>query len=393
MKRKKNQAVRGAASLIVAMTYLFVLAASVQAYPKEMKEQMRKAAIQGPWEISVRIDSMEQQVAFPLNVKDENKPEKLEKRLPVMGTPIKIKIEEYLPDLVWEDIVKEEPDAAAIVRLAFKGPDIDRKMWLDTSNSERKSVTSSIGGLALRKVSGSEMLKKLRSAILEGSAPGIVKVWLDEKSEPLEYVVDTSKTIEIPGTKYKLKMLEYNPHYSIDTMTREVTKGSDKPVNPSLKVSIEDGEKTTEQWLWSKFPSLPHVKYDLPLRVEFEDFDITGMNGNYILFVTEDKQSELFVFVDGKVQSKKVDNKSQYPLTNSEYSFQIEKIYHSAVLERKWKNNSEELVNPAVIAAIEYSGVSRQAVLEINKPFHHSVDSNMMVLLYKSKAQAANPGH
>jgi hypothetical protein len=393
MKRKENQAVRCAAALSVAIICLFVLADSVHAYPKEMKDQMRKAAIQQPWEISVRIDSMEQQVAFPVKVKDENKPEKLKKRLPIMGTPIKIKLDEYLPDLVWEDIVEEKKDAASIVKLTFKGPDLDQKMWLNTSNLEQKSVASSIGGLALRKVSDPRILKELRSAMLKGTLPGIVKVWVDEKSKPLEYVVDTSKTIKIPGTKYKLRMLEYNPHYSIDTTTREVTRGSDKPANPSLKVSIEDGDKTVEEWLWSKFPSSPHSKHQLPLRVEFEDFDITGMNGNYILVLSKDKQSELFAFIDGKVQSQKIDNKKQYSLAKSEYSFQIEEMYYSAVLEHKWKNNSEELANPAVIATIEYSGISQQAVLEINKPFHHSGAGNTMVLLYKSKGQADPHGH
>ena len=126
MKKKDDQVVWYGAAVSIAC--LFVLTSGVQAYSEEMKEQMRKESIKGPWEISVRIDSMQKQVAFPLKIKDENKAQKLQKRLPVMGTPIKIKLDEYLPDLTWEDVVKEKPGAAAIVKLAFKGPALDQKM-------------------------------------------------------------------------------------------------------------------------------------------------------------------------------------------------------------------------------------------------------------------------
>ena len=52
--------------------------------------QMRRAMMAGPWEIVVQISAdggEERGLSFPLNISDENKREKLDAVLPIMGTP------------------------------------------------------------------------------------------------------------------------------------------------------------------------------------------------------------------------------------------------------------------------------------------------------------------
>jgi hypothetical protein len=74
-----------------------------------------------------------------------------------------------------------------------------------------------------------------------------------------------------------------------------------------------------------------------------------------------------------------------YHFADKEYSFSIEKIMDEAIIRTDWKNNSESLLHPAIIASIEQNGASRQTVLELNKPFHYKTKLGTLVLLYRRR--------
>ena len=63
----------------------------------------------GPWEIVVKTRLDGEGLRFPLTVSDENKPQKIDKILPVKGTPIEIRLENYVPDLKWETDAVRHP--------------------------------------------------------------------------------------------------------------------------------------------------------------------------------------------------------------------------------------------------------------------------------------------
>ena len=48
--------------------------------------------LKGPWEILVQKDMKGQALHFPVAVAHDNKPEELNQTLPVLGTPVKIKL-------------------------------------------------------------------------------------------------------------------------------------------------------------------------------------------------------------------------------------------------------------------------------------------------------------
>ncbi len=74
-----------------------------------------------------------------------------------------------------------------------------------------------------------------------------------------------------------------------------------------------------------------------------------------------------------------------YTFADKEYSFSIEKIMDEAIIKNDWKNNSERLLRPAIIATIEQNGTGRQTVLELNKPFHYKTKFGTLVLFYRRK--------
>jgi hypothetical protein len=219
---------------------------------------------------------------------------------------------------------------------------------------------------------------------------GIVSVWGNNPNKPLEYVANTGDTITLPTSDYKLKILEYLPHYSIDTTTKKVTNMSNKPVNPAVKINLDNGNDNYEQWLWSKFPSSPHMKKDLPLRVQFTDFDIGTTPGNYIFVATQGSEPWLFYSKDGRKHAEKANLKNEYPFAQKIYTFSIEDFSNSAHMNKTWKKGSEELLAPAIIVSIEENETKKQLVLELNKPNHHKSTSGTMALLYRRQASSSN---
>jgi hypothetical protein len=175
------------------------------------------------------------------------------------------------------------------------------------------------------------------------------------------------------------------PHYSIDTKTKKVVNRSEKPINPALKVAIDDGQRTFERWLWAKFPSSPHKETKLPLRMRFTDFDLSDAKGKYILAAASRAKPWLLSSKNRRKRAEKAVLGRFYPFADKEYSFSIEKIMDEAIIKTEWKNNSERLLRPAIIATIEQNGTGRQTVLELNKPFHYKTKFGTLVLFYRRK--------
>ena len=340
----------------------------------------------GPWELVVKMGLEGDGLRFPLAVSDESKPQKFDTVLPVTGTPIQVKLEQYVPDLAWQTVAVEQPSGGIVAKLTVKGKDLGQEIWLNPDDPARQSISSAVGGVTIKRFYNPDTAEALVRGLTHPKAVGILSVRLEDGNRPFECVAKKTEPITIPGSGYKLTVLEYMPHYSIDTKTKKVFNQSDKPVNPAIKLAIRDGRKTSEQWLWAKFPSSPHEKTKLPLRMKFTDFNLRGdEKGVYILAVAGGIRSWLLLSKNGEKHAENAVFGQPYSFADKEYSFSIEKIMDGAVIKTEWKNNSERLLCPAIVATIEESGTSEQAVLELNKPLHHKTKSGMLVLLYRRR--------
>jgi len=119
--------------------------------------------------------------------------------------------------------------------------------------------------------------------------------------------------------------------------------------------------------------------------MRFTDFDLSGEKGKYILAAASETKSWLLSSNNRKKRAEKAVLGRSYPFADKEYSFSIDKIMDEAIIKTEWKNNSESLVHPAIIATIEQNGTGRQTVLELNKPFHYKTKYGMLVLLYRRR--------
>jgi hypothetical protein len=132
-----------------------------------------------------------------------------------MGTPIEIKLVQYIPDLKWETFAVKQSGGGAVVKLHLEGTDLDQEMWLNSGDSAKRSVSSSIGSIAIRQLHDANSTEKYLKDLTNPEAVGIISVRLGDSNSPFEYIANRGKTVAIEGTKYKLTVLEYMPHQLI----------------------------------------------------------------------------------------------------------------------------------------------------------------------------------
>ena len=75
------------------------------------------------------------------------------------------------------------------------------------------------------------------------------------------------------------------------------------------------------------------------------------------------------------------------PFDDPRYSFAVEEIRSGAKIEKAWKNGSEMLLHPAVVATISQGESRQQVVLELGQPYHQKTTVGTLVVLYRRVPQ------
>jgi hypothetical protein len=318
---------------------------------------------------------------LPLSVANEDKSEELSSVLPVMGTPLKIRVERYLPDLKWETIAVEDPNGGAVARLSLRGERLNQDTWLSAREVARQGISSHIGGVTVRELPRGQASADVLQQVADQDAPGVLLVWLSDDEPPLRLAVKPGMRVELPGAAWKLSVPTYVPHYTIDRETRQVTSASDQPVNPAVEVCVEGQGREYRQWVWSKFPSSPHRRLQLPFRVQF--VDLHPGTGQYVLVLTPGMKPRLVRREKEKTYVEQIELGARRPFGDKRYSFAVEEVRYGAAIETRWTNASDVLLHPAVVATIGSQDDAEQAVLELNKPYHHKTKLGTLVVLYR----------
>jgi len=355
------------------------------AYPKDANPHSQ--FLGGPYELLVKQGMQGMEMLFPVKVDNESSPGELNIVLPIMGSSAKIKLEQFLPELVWEQYTEKSDQGGSVVKLRAVGPNLDQEIWLCAEEAEKQSISSAIGGIGVKKVPGKDDLTKTAAQLADPNVIGILSVWHKDPDVPTVYVVSGSSEIRIEESSYKFKVLEYMPHYSVDTESKAIVNASPEPKNPAIRVRFTEGDESVEQWLFTRFKSHPHVPNRIPLRTEFTDFDLGTQPGNYTVLVSQKGHPQILLRRDGSKQVEEIKLDSPYPLAQEGYNFIIDEIFSNVVLKKRWKNNRNQLLNPALIASVDRDGKKEQVVLELNKPQHLRSESETMVMLFRRKVE------
>ncbi len=337
----------------------------------------------GPWEVLAKMGHEGGAVRLPLSVADENKPQEMKAILPVMATPIGIRIKRYVPDLKWDTTVVSDPNGGSVAKLSLRGENLQQDLWLSTRDRERQAISSHVGSVAIRELPAVAGAVTVLEKLTDPKTVGILLVWLGDADAPFACAVQPGASVTLPGSPWKLAVSQYVPHYSIDRETKKVTNLSDEPVNPAIEIQVEGGGREYRQWLWSQFPSAPHQGQSLPFRARFLDFDLGRAAGRYILAVVRQGPSYLLCATEGKKRLERVESGKRYPFGDDGYSFAVEDVKSAARIDITWKNNSEVLLHPALVADIVHGDRTQEVVLELGKPYHHKTPLGTLVVLYR----------
>ena len=366
---------------------LALLAGQALAYPKEADPHT--PFLGGPYELLVKRGMQGAEMVYPVKVANENVPGKLDTVFPMMGTSIKIRLEQFLPELVWEQYTEKSREGGSVARLKAVGPNLDQEIWLCAEETDKQSISSAIGGMAIKKVQANADADKIAAQLTAPDAVGFLSVWPKDSDIPTVFVVSGSSEVRIKESSYQFKVLEYMPHYSVDTETKAIVNASQEPKNPAIRVKFTDGDTPVEQWVFSRFKSHPHKANNIPLRVEFTDVDLGTQPGNYMILVSPQGQPQILFKRDGIKKAEEIKLGNPYPLAKEGYSFIVDEIFSDVVLKQRWKNNRNQLLNPALIASVDRDGTKEQVVLELNKPQHLRTASETIVLLLRRKVETA----
>lgn len=384
MKKKTLLKLCHLALLMVLMQFSSLLFA----FPRAQMIQ----GIKGPWELTVSLGSQDSGIVFPVEVTDEDAQQTLSQSFPVLGSPIQVKVLQYCPDLKWKIIVAEDSNRGPVASITIAGKGAEQEIVLLADVPEKRAVTASIGGLAIRELHNTSSVPMLLEKMANEKAIGILTFWTDPNAPPQELVVKAGDSFRVPGTPYTADILAYMPHYSIDRETKEIKNYSDQPANPALKVRLSDEGITHEQWVWSNFDASPHAMSKFPIRVEFSDFD-AGPSGNRYFIVTAG-ESELWLTYTNThgVQIEKAQMNRPYPFNSEEYTFKLDSFLPHGTQSKVWGNASDRLEHPALVVSVESDKGAKEAVVELNRPTHVKTAYGTLILNYRQKRETKQHG-
>jgi len=138
----------------------------------------------GPWELVIKMGMEGEALRFPIAVPDESKPQKFDDVLPVMGTPIKVRLEQYLPNLGWETTAIKHPGGGTVAELTVKGKDFQQEVWLSSADMSKQSMSSRVGSIAIKALYEGKTADKLVRKLTDRRTIGILSVWPEGGGSP-----------------------------------------------------------------------------------------------------------------------------------------------------------------------------------------------------------------
>ena len=116
------------------------LAGHALAYPKDANPHSQ--FLGGPYELLVKRGMQGAEMIFPVKVDNDSAPGKLDTVFPIMGSSAKIKLEQFLPELLWEQYTEKSEEGGSVVKLRAVGPNLDQEIWLCVEDTEKQSISS-----------------------------------------------------------------------------------------------------------------------------------------------------------------------------------------------------------------------------------------------------------
>ncbi|UCD56983.1 MAG: cytochrome c biogenesis protein ResB [Candidatus Hydrogenedentota bacterium] len=220
-------------------------------------------------------------------------------------------------------------------------------------------------GIGYMKLTGKNLIdEEIRKAISLSKDINQLEVTVPAKNIKRIYPAEVGSELDVEGTEYSVKVLRYVPDFVIDFGTREVTSRSDFPNNPAIQIRIMSPSGSSEQWVFSRFPST-HTAADASIELRFRRNQHFGNIVDYVLVLNApDSRPALAHIREGKLMAKAVIDIGQpVSIEETAYGITVDRFFENANMLREIVNRSDRPNRPAMEISVEQGGSSNSYYL------------------------------
>ncbi len=288
-------------------------------------------------------------------------------------------IKEYYPDFYFaHKVVKGGGDKLnPLLRISLKSKDGREEIFL---NKEKRSYFSPDGEFAIHfSWEPDENLEKGVSF----STPkwrNLVEITIKGKNYTLE--VEKGTIFEKDG--YKLKFIDFLPHFIYDTEKKTAFSLSCEPKNPALRVEItgKNGESQSV-WIFGKVSGFEKVSlFDGAIEIKYK-FEEGSSGAKRHLFVYG--SSKTLKILDEK-SSKIEEFENPYTLQIDSREITIEEIFKNASIVSDFASKSTNPSNPAILLRIEGDD-TREHLLIASNPEPIYLEDGDLAITFERKME------
>ena len=148
-----------------------------------------------PWEILVKIGLEGPVLHFPIEVIDADKSQVLDLELPVMGTPVRVTFEQYVPNISWELACLPKAGAGRVAQLKVLSKEFAQTLWLCSRDPGRQIITSEVGGIEIKELGNPATVAQVLEQVRQPTCVGVLSVWPSDAALPLEQGIEIDSVI------------------------------------------------------------------------------------------------------------------------------------------------------------------------------------------------------
>lgn len=208
----------------------------------------------------------------------------------------------------------------------------------------------------------------------------ILELTINQK--PYTFEVKKGDTIEKDG--YKIRIVDFLPHFIYDTEKKEAFSLSDEPKNPALRVEVNNKNGESQKaWIFGKVSGFEKVSLfdgSLELKYRFEE----GSQG---------AKKHIFVYGSSSILKIIEENGSRSESFQTPYTFSIgsktitiNEIYKNANVTSEYATKSRNPLNPAILLRIE-GKETHEHLLFANNPEPVYLEDGKLAITFERKME------
>ena len=337
-------------------------------------------------------------VELPLDLPSPSAPAKLNRNLALPAQLPPVKLIEYLPRAVVEQLViPAEAPAAPAIELSIDGPTQAYQRWLLSSDMTRNRLTSFIGTWRYMAVED----KVQRDALFvqfetELTRPPRLLVVRDDGSGSQEIAVKTGEAFRLDGFEHVLRVRKFLPDFAVDEATSQPVARTERRLNPAVLVELEHDGKRIERWVFAKFPDFAQER-DVPLPFKLVlDCPVEHESDlpDHVIVTVNRSSHEVWIRRHGKPEVRPFRVNERVDVAGSQYTFHIAQFLPSGRLVEEFRPANGKGGQPALhIEVMGGDGKPALVWLELAKPRTVITPQGRVVLAFGPKTVKGQGGH